>query len=99
MGATVAMRYPIIQAAISQFKATEAALRLVAAAAEAIATALEASFFGAVFFAEVIRRMHLINQKATKLADLNGKFADNLGRAMKDHKSGDYAEGSYFSAG
>jgi hypothetical protein len=96
MGAKVAMTYGPIESASQQFQTTADVMKGVAAAAKAISDALKASFFGAIFGAEVIRRMDLISEKAKKMSKICEEFHNDLDTAEKDHKSGDYKEGTYF---
>ena len=99
MGTVVAMTYQPIQEVSRGFAGAARTLRLVAKACKAIADFLKASFFGAILFAEVVRRMELIASKANKLAGICDEFSNDLNRAVLEHQNGDYKAGSYFGEG
>lgn len=99
MGQVVAMTYAPIQGVAKGFDMQSQSLNVVAKVLRALAQALKASLFGAILFAEIIRRMELIAKKAEALAKLCDEFSNDLKRAVKDHQSGDYKAGSYFGEG
>jgi hypothetical protein len=74
-------------------------LKAVAAALKAAAMALKMSLFGAIMFAEVIRRFELVAKKSENLAKLCEEFSNDLARAVDDHKKGDYKAATYFGEG
>jgi gas vesicle protein len=99
MGTVVAMTYAPIQGVAKGFDTQSQTLKTVAKVLKALAQALKASFFGAILFAEIIRRMELVADKSEKLAKVCDEFAGDLRRAVAEHQSGDYKAGSYFGEG
>jgi gas vesicle protein len=99
MGTVVAMTYAPVQGVAKRFDTQSQTLNTVAKVLKALAQALKASFFGAILFAEIIRRMELVADKSEKLAKVCDEFSGDLKKAVKDHQSGDYKAGSYFGEG
>lgn len=95
----VAMTYAPVENASKMFNLKSKTHTMVAKACKVIANALKASFFGAILFAELIRRLELIAEKSEKLAKICDEFSQDLTKAVKDHKSGDYKAGTYFGEG
>jgi gas vesicle protein len=93
------MTYQPIQTTAKGFDTQSQTLKTVAKVLKALAQALKASFFGAILFAEIIRRMELVADKSEKLAAVCDEFSGDLKRAVADHQSGDYKAGSYFGEG
>jgi hypothetical protein len=95
----VEMEYDEIQKVASNFKDDAEKSRMVAKILEKVVQMLKASFFGAIFFAKIIKWLEGIQKALENLAAVQEEFDEDLRFAIQKHKEGDYAGMSRFGEG
>ena len=99
-GQVVQMDYQAIQKVSDGFKTAKEALESVGKVLELLIGILRAAaFFSFGTAAALAQYLDGIKQAVQKLAKICQEFADDLARAIGDHKNGDFAGKRYFGEG
>jgi uncharacterized protein YukE len=92
----VQMDYTQIQNSAKSYQTQADTLKAVAKALQAIVQGLRATFFGAIFFAQLIQYLEGIQKACEKVAQVCEKLNQGLLAAMKAHQSGDQTTTGFF---
>ena len=99
-GEVVQMDYTVITAVSKGFKVQAATLKAIGKALEVAIQILQAMAFVSMGTTKALARyLSVIKDKVQKLGKLCEEFANDLARAVGDHKRGDIKGKSYFGEG
>lgn len=97
MATVVQMDYTQIENSARMYQAQADTLKSVAKALEVVVNGLKASFFGAIFFAQLIKYLEGIKTACEKVATVCENLNKGLTAAEKAHKEGDTTTTGFFN--
>ena len=95
----VEMDYDVIQKQADDFKEDQETCEMIAKVLDGVVMVLKASFFGALFFAKIIKWLEGISKALKNLAKVFEEFSADLIFAIGRHREGDFDGMSKFGEG